>query len=712
MKQMRMCIRAWSMCLLILFMAGCHNKKTENKEWILNRCDIEGLDGAVVELTMITEEEFYVATQIMGSDDGMVEKIYHVSLGEKRAEQIPISLEKGFYAMNIVSLEEDGFAAILSKEEEEVFQKEELVIVDREGRIKAKKDILEITDPQEVITILATKEGGILVVTSKHIYELDASLNKAKEHQASALIENATIDEDGHVLCICGTEGKEDGAKTQICILDLQMGKWEKLVNLKLERNDVAMRLITTGKNSFLLFGVNGIYKCDENGNADIFLKFAEQRLGDETWKCLTVLPNGEFFSCVNEGGNAMLGYLNLEAVEAQITKIVVGGIFMDYSVVRELKEYHQTHPDVLVEIREYDCDMSSVASMNEASNRLNADILSGNGPDIVYLQGLDHRMLCEQGLLENLDSYFDKDPKVSMENIIPSLREALSVNGSVYYVVPSFTIATLVGKSKLVGDSMGWTMKEAYDCWKEHGADMFLERGDSAFYELIYGLMQNDNVDMADIRMAMEMADMKGKENSYVTEKNAALKDERALLTVGGMSEFWYIQMFHAMFDEENITLKGFPGLQGSGAMFFVDNSMGISSKSPHKDVAWDMIKIFLSEEYQSVKNDNLFYFPSREDCFEEMLRECSKKKSKYNSYLGMEMSNNEDRIIVTALSIADAERIRQMVYDTKMVYHKSYLYDMVIEEASSYFSGNKRIDDVYEIIKDRIDLYYKEGK
>jgi ABC-type glycerol-3-phosphate transport system substrate-binding protein len=196
------------------------------------------------------------------------------------------------------------------------------------------------------------------------------------------------------------------------------------------------------------------------------------------------------------------------------------------------------------------------------------------------------------------------------------------------------------------------------------------------------------------------------------VTEKNAALKDERALLTVGGMSEFWYIQMFHAMFDEENITLKGFPGLQGSGAMFFVDNSMGISSKSPHKDVAWDMIKIFLSEEYQSVKNDNLFYFPSREDCFEEMLRECSKKKSKYNSYLGMEMSNNEDRIIVTALSIEDAERIRQMVYDTKMVYHKSYLYDMVIEEASSYFSGNKRIDDVYEIIKDRIDLYYKEGK
>ncbi|MBQ6094282.1 MAG: hypothetical protein IJL09_02670, partial [Lachnospiraceae bacterium] len=228
----------------------------------------------------------------------------------------------------------------------------------------------------------------------------------------------------------------------------------------------------------------------------------------------------------------------------------------------------------------------------------------------------------------------------------------------------------------------------------------------------LIYGLMQNDTVDMADIRMALEMASTEDQGSSYMTEKNARLKDERALLTFGGVTDLGYIQLFHAMFNEESITLKGFPGLSGSGAMFFIDNSLGISSKSSHKDVAWDMIKVFMTKEYQSVKSGNLFYFPTRKDCFEELLRECSKEKSKYNLYLGTEKSNNEDRIIVTALSAEDAERVRQMVYNTKMVYHNSYLFNVATEEAANYFSGNKQLDEVYKIMKERIELYYREGQ
>lgn len=710
MRRIEKYIHAIIICLMLMLMAGCQNKNN-NMEWKLKGCDMEGLEGVVNELAMISEEEFYVATGILGPDESITERIYYANLGEKRAEQIPLSLDNGFYATNIVSRGEDAFVAILSKRDKEVFLKEALIVVDREGKIKVRKEISDITDPQEVINILAAKEGRILVVTPECIYELDTNLNKIKEFQASNQIENASIDMDGRVICLCTQDGMEDG-KVQVCILNREKGKWEKTVTFKLENNDVVIRMIAGEKGSFFLFGVSGIYKCDEKGKAESFLKFAEQRIGDEAWSHLTILPNGDFITCANENGAPVLGYLKQEVAEKSITKIVVGGIFMDYSVVRELKEYHQNHPEVLVEIREYECDMTSVASMIDASNRLNADILSGNGPDIVYLQGLDHRMLCEQGLLDNLDSYFEKDPKVSVEDMIPSLREALSVKDSVYFVVPSFTISTLVGKSKLVGNTMGWTMKEAFDCWKEHGADMFAKRGESTFALLIYGLMQNDIVDMADIKMALEMASLIEQESSYVTEKNACLKDGRALLAFGGVTDLGYIQLFHAMFDEENITLKGFPGLPGSGAMFCIDNSLGISSKSLHKDVAWDMIKIFMTKEYQSVKSGNLFYFPTRKDCFEEMIREYSKEKSKYNLELGTEKSNNEDKITVTALSAEDAERVRQMVYNTKMVYHDSYLFNLATEEAASYFSGNKQLDEVYKIMKERIELYYKEER
>ena len=51
-------------------------------------------------------------------------------------------------------------------------------------------------------------------------------------------------------------------------------------------------------------------------------------------------------------------------------------------------------------------------------------------------------------------------------------------------------------------------------------------------------------------------------------------------------------------------------------------------------------------------------------------------------------------------------------MVYEAKMVYHSSYLFDMVKEEAANYFDGNKELEEAFEIIRNRIDLYYKENQ
>lgn len=707
-------IRIAIMFFLILLLTGCESRnKTENMEWVFQACEVEGLEGTVNELSVISDREFYVATGIAGADDTISERIYYVNLDENKAKQIPVSLEAGVYITDIVRFREDGFAAFRETvDAKEEIHKDALIIVNREGEIQVSRQIQDILGTQEVITLLATDAGKLFLVSSACIYELGKDLSNVKEYQTPTQIVNATITKDGKLVCICAGDRKETGAKISFCRLDPEKEKWEKSFIIDLDQYDVPIRLISGQKSDFYLFGVNGIYECGENRKGYPLLKYSEERLGEETWNCLTVLSGGEFFSCSNESGESVLGYVSQEKAKAPKTTIVVGGIFMDYSVVRELKEYHQTHPDVMVEVREYECDYRDVTSMNDACNRLNADILSGNGPDIIYLQGLDRVTLAKQGLLEPLDPYFEKESEISKEDLIPSFREALTIDDSIFFLVPSFSIMTLVGKTGLVGDSMGWTMKEAYECWKENGADAFALEQESTFKTLIYGLMQNDKVEIEDIRLAMEMANLRDGDTLYTTDKNAGLKDGTVLLAFGGMTEPQYIQMLHAMFNEESITLKGYPGLEGSGAMFAIDNSLGISSKSKQKDVAWDMIKIFMTKKYQAVESGNVSYFPTRKDCFEEMLREYSKKKSEYNHFLGVEMRNNEDKIIIAALSGEDAERIRQMVYETKMIYHSSYLFDMVKEEAASYFDGNKELEEAFEIIKNRIDLYYNENQ
>ena len=92
-------------------------------------------------------------------------------------------------------------------------------------------------------------------------------------------------------------------------------------------------------------------------------------------------------------------------------------------------------------------------------------------------------------------------------------------------------------------------------------------------------------------------------------------------------------------------------------------------------------------------------------------MLLEYAKEESEYNEWLGKEISFYEDKIIVTALSWEDVNRIKEMVFETKQVSYEDTEFSKIVnEEANAYFSGDKDIDAVCEVIKNRMELYRKE--
>lgn len=711
MNAIRKQMKVLFLCLCILFLAGCAGKtKSENLEWRMKDCEVEGLEGAVMEIALISGQEFYVISATV-SEDEVSQGIYYVNLDTKRAERIPMPFEKHFYVTDMVTLGGNKFAALLSERDVEGnAEKGILITADRTGKVLSQRNIPDITGGEDMLRLLAAADGKILPVTAGCVYCLDENLSDVNKYETTAQIEDAVILEGCRVICLCTDERERANSKVRFCRLDLTKGVWEKDLKLNLDRDEPVLSLMNGRGSSFFLSTLKGLYECDEGGGIHPVLNYAELSLSADERECLAALPEEGFLGCRIDYDQfrSTIGLLRLEAAEKQANTLVIGGVSIDDHIVARLQEYTKKNPNIKVEIKEYKVDQA--VSYPDACSRLYADILAGNGPDIIYLQGLDYNNLIRRGYLENLDAYFEKDAEISKEDMIPSFRDAISVDGSMYYLASDFTLMTLAGKTSLVGDSMGWTMKELQDLWKKNRSAIMPEDGQPTFRALVMGLVQEETVDMEDFRLALEMA--KRDETAFSqAEHNAGLKNDTALLDLFGINQPSYLQVIHAAFDEEEITLKGFPGVEGSGAMFTVWNALGISSKSNQKDAAWKVVRLLMLKEYQSVEAQNIPYFPTRRDCFEETLLEYTKEKSNYNFELGTETRYYEDTVVITALSKEDVERLQNMVYDTRQLYfNDTAITNIVYEESKAYFSGDRDLEAVCELIRNRIELYRKE--
>jgi hypothetical protein len=130
----------------------------------------------------------------------------------------------------------------------------------------------------------------------------------------------------------------------------------------------------------------------------------------------------------------------------------------------------------------------------------MNTEIIAGsNVPDILDVSQLPVGQYVSRGFLEDLYSYIDSDAELSRDSFVPSVLKALEINGGLYQATPGFGVFTVIGRSDVVGENMGWTLDEMMECLAEHpeGTELF-QQGltQSDMLEYICYMYMNDFVD------------------------------------------------------------------------------------------------------------------------------------------------------------------------------------------------------------------------
>ena len=421
------------------------------------------------------------------------------------------------------------------------------------------------------------------------------------------------------------------------------------------------------------------------------------------------------------------------EVKEKQV--IVLAMADSNWFVRRRVINFNKENEDYRISILDYTSQYGSDDDYMAGINRMNTDIASGKVPDIILVNyAMPVESYINKGLFEDLKPYIQKDESLDIDNFMPNIIDAFSVDGKMYSLVPSYSIQTLAAKASDVGEERGWTVQDAMDLLSSKPEGTQLLEGTTRGTMLGYCMSMSGNqfidwergVCNFNSDEFIQMLEFIGTfpeqisddiyTDEYWSNYDTMWREGKVLGTVYYFGSFRdYNNMEKGTFGEK-ITMIGFPSSNEDGSVISPDLQFALSAKSANKEGAWEFLRIFLTDEYQE---ENVTYgFPISIKRLNELAKEAMEKpyyldengnKEEYEDimYIGGE------EIPISPMTQQEADELVEQLYSFTQVYKRDDTLENIIEEeAAPYFAGQKSAKDVAAIIQSRVQIYVNENR
>ena len=215
----------------------------------------------------------------------------------------------------------------------------------------------------------------------------------------------------------------------------------------KAEKSDADHALdICAGNNDDIYIGCeDGLYHYSWGGN------FAEQiidglisRFGDPSDQFGTIYcaPDGTIYATFNSG---MYKYVYDPEIENAVTsELKVYSLEKNSTISQIVSSFAADNRNIKVD---YQVGMKEGLTYSDAMKELTTQILSGNAPDVIVIDGLDNDNLIEKNMLTDLSKYEDK--WLPDDELLDNIAKWNTVDGKLYSVACKFRIPAVGAERK-----------------------------------------------------------------------------------------------------------------------------------------------------------------------------------------------------------------------------------------------------------------------
>jgi len=422
---------------------------------------------------------------------------------------------------------------------------------------------------------------------------------------------------------------------------------------------------------------------------------------------------------------------------------------YMDYVLRDYIIDFNRSSETCRVEVTDY----SEFYEYDENGNNLvdgltvlQTEIMAGNVPDIIELGDLPYSQLASKGILADLYPLIDADAELSREDFFPNVFSALEVGGGLYAACAGFSIRSLIGASSVVGDEPGWTFDDYYAALESmpegcEGFDVGTTKQDilntllaiemDRFVDWNTGECNFDSEEFIEILRFTDQFprtfDWENHEWSQQDDAYYRISQGMQMLmgtSVYSVNDLMYNNM--SSYFGGKATYIGYPSSEGTGNIISMNNLYGISNACPYKEEAWQLVRTFLTEEYQ----EDQWQLPSNKNVFDAALEKAMtvqyEKDAEGNFILDPETGEKVpivqgwlwndvtgEETPVYCLSQEDADAIVALVNTTtKFANYNDSVYQIVLEQAEAYFAGQKSAEEVARLIQSKANIYVNEQR
>lgn len=734
------------LALILVSLNGCDNENNnmtvvqdniDTKDMIYESCviNVDGIEGSL-EKSVYRNEHVYFVTEQNENENAKkkVQKVYSVHMDGSHLEEIPLKIKENEY-IDKFDIDANGNFIYLSRNVEEVTDYDgrevysaDLVKTAVDGteldRIEC-DDFLDKKKEKDVYDFSLDANGNVVLYGGNTLYYVEADFGNVEKIKKVGLddLYGTLFLKDGTILCHGYTDS---GVSEEFVTIDLEENKVKKADNIKIS-GFVLETFPGFGDYDFCYANMSGIYGYNiESQVWTGIMDFMSTGIGIDELFGMISMGDGRFLGIPpKEESSSFVVYTKQENSEADArTEIYYGTIGIEEEIRAAIVEFNKSNENYRIVIKDYFEEEDPVTKMN-------LDIAAGNAPDVIDLAACNADEYISKGLVEDLTPYLEKDSDIGEDDFIPSLLEAMQIDGRVYYIPPSFQLSTLVGRQSDVGTGTGWTFEEFNNLLAGKPADVrpfvsdnhidilasLLDAGESDYIDWQTGVCSFDSENYKNI---LKIAKERGVDSEYDYEKADDVAKEimngNILFNVGfvGLDD---IQIYDYLYGGD-YNYIGYPNSERDGSYYFFPIQMGIYTKSDNKEGAWEFVRTFLTKEYQGTMMSEI-NAPTRQDCFDLMIEGAMAEKEYVNA-MGKEVHPRDKEchigggsIKLGPLSQEQANAYVDLVKRTRKVgYFNDAVTEILLEEAQNYFSGKNSLDEAVEYTQNRVSTYVNEQR
>lgn len=316
---------------------------------------------------------------------------------------------------------------------------------------------------------------------------------------------------------------------------------------------------------------------------------------------------------------------------------------------------------------------------------------MSGDIPDILNLSGLQETTVYQDEYLIDLMPYVCKKYGDDLEGIQKEVLQAQIVDDHLLTITPNFKLNILCSLTSV--DEV-LTTEKFLDVLSRNSQKDMVSRDDvleilleNTLSEIIDPVSNTIDEEML-AQILEETKQFPSVAKNDVDSITEGLYSGGISFAVASLSSFRsYRQLVLELGD--TFYVYGYPGISRDAIVMEANNYLAITTSSQHPDAAWAFIETMLEPAFQKKYSHRTF--PIVREVLDELISEAKETEVGFSDHA-------EERLDVLFTSVS----LGKVDYES--------IFCIITEEAESYFSGDKDVNEVVSIIQNRVHIYLAE--